>query len=153
MVNVILAVVALGIAALYWFGIAAIPTMMFGDVLGPTAYPYLLMILLTGVAGLLLIEGLRQKDWAPARANFRSFLREDGLTFVLAAGTILAFFLLFRPLGYLLSTLVFLLVSMLVLYRGPRWIPVVVTLGFSAVSYLIFVHAFGTQLPRGVLPF
>ncbi|WP_395541300.1 tripartite tricarboxylate transporter TctB family protein [Neotabrizicola sp. sgz301269] len=153
MVNVILAVVAIVIALIYWFGIAAIPSMMFGDVLGPTAYPHLLMIMLVGVAGLLLVEGLREKDWAPARANFRSFLREDGLTFALAAGAILAFFLLFRPLGYLLSTLIFLLVSMLVLYRGPRWVPVVVTLGFCAASYFIFVHAFGTQLPRGLLAF
>ncbi|WP_225028279.1 tripartite tricarboxylate transporter TctB family protein [Xinfangfangia pollutisoli] len=153
MVNVILALVALGIAALYGLGIAAIPQMMFGDVLGPTAYPRLLMILLIGVAGLLLVEGMREKSWAPARANLRAFLREDALTFVLAAGAVLAFFLLFRPLGYLLSTLLFLLVSMLVLYRGPRWIPVAVTLGFCGASYLIFVHAFGTQLPRGLLPF
>jgi len=153
MVNVILAIAALVIAAFYWFGIEAIPAMLFGDTLGPTAYPRLLMLLLIGVAGLLLAEGLRGRDWAPARARFRGFLREDGLTFALAAGSILAFFLLFRPLGYLLSTLIFLLVSMLLLYRGPRWIPVAVTLIFCAASYFIFIRAFGTQLPRGVLSF
>lgn len=153
MVNVILAIFALVVALVYGMGIAAIPEMRLGDVLGPTAYPRLLMFLLIGVAGLLLVEGLRQRDWAAGQVRLRRFLREDGMIFVLGSGMILAFFLLFEPLGYLLSTLLFLLVSMFALYRGPRWIPLAVSLGFCAASYLIFVDAFGTQLPRGLLPF
>lgn len=153
MVNIVLAVVALLIAIAYGFGIAAIPTLLISDVLGPTAYPKVLLVLLLGVSGLLLAEGLRQKNYAASIAEFRRFLKEESFAFAGSALAILAFFLLFEPLGYLLSTLIFLLFSMLVLYRGPRWIPVITAVGFCAVSYLIFVDAFGTQLPRGVLPF
>ena len=152
MINTVLAIVAVAIAAVYGFGIMQIPPMMFSNAPGPSAFPTLLMILLLGIAALLLLEGVRAADWQRSKLSFGRFLQEDGLTFAISASAILLYFLLFEPLGFLLSTLIFLLGSMLILFRGAQWIPVLVAFGFCGLSFYIFVDLFGTQLPRGILP-
>ena len=95
MVNIVLAIVALLIAIAYGFGIAAIPSMMISDVLGPTAYPKLLLGFLLCVAGLLFVEGIREKNFSSSVAQFRNFMREESFVFFISALSILAFFLLF----------------------------------------------------------
>lgn len=153
MVNIVLAVMSVALAGIYWLGIAAIPKMRISDSVGPTAYPTLLLIVLLIVAVLLLVEGLKKKDFAPALASVKNFLREEGLVFFVSAAAILGYFVLFEPLGYVLSTLLFLLGAMFLLHKGRRWVAVVVAIAFTAITQILFVNIFGTQLPAGLLSF
>ncbi|WP_338608642.1 tripartite tricarboxylate transporter TctB family protein [Pelagibacterium nitratireducens] len=153
MVNVVLAVAAVAIAAVYALGIAAIPTMMISDAVGPRAYPTLLLILLLIVSVMLVLEGWGTRDWTAGRQKVMEFIRLDSGTFLCSSLAILAYFLLFEPLGYLLSTALFLLCGMLLLHHGRRWVAIVVALGFTVATYILFAEVFGTQLPTGLLAF
>lgn len=153
MVNIVLAVTGVGIALAYGLGILAIPTMLISDTVGPRAYPILLLAGMIIVVGMLFFEGTQDKNWTESRAALQKFLKKESLTLSFSAAGILLYFLLFEPLGYLLSTAIFLLGSMLLLHPGRRWVIVAVAVGFPASTYFIFSHIFGTQLPRGLLPF
>jgi hypothetical protein len=69
----------------------------------------------------------------------------------LVAGSLIAFALVFEPLGYLLA--VFLLMSFLLRIIKPMkwWLVVVVGLLSSVLSYLIFGVLLSTPLPSGIL--
>lgn len=153
MVNVVLAFVGIGIALLYGLGIMAIPTMLISDAVGPRAYPTLLLIVLLIVVVMLVVEGVQDKTWARSYAAFRRFVRAEGISLVASALGILAYFLLFGRLGYILSTTILLLISMLLLHTGRRWVAVLVSISFPIATYFLLGEVFGTQLPHGPLPF
>lgn len=153
MVNIALAITAAALAALYALGIAVIPGMMISDAVGPRAYPTLLLIVLLVVGVMLAFEGIREKDWTSSRRAFSDFMRNEATTFIGSGISILAYFLLFEPLGYLISTALFLMISMVLLHRGRRWIAIVVAIGFTLATHVLFVDIFGTQLPAGLLSF
>ena len=76
---------------------------------GPGFFPFYLGLLLTAVALIILVQGIKQK----------SLSREIGLSkgrVIMALATIFAYSLILEPLGYLLSTffLIFLLLQMMV---------------------------------------
>jgi putative tricarboxylic transport membrane protein len=152
MVNVSLSIVSLFIVALYALGIVQIPKLLISDELGPQAFPTLLAICLVGIAIMLFVDGIKSETWPESKAEFRRFMREDFRVFVPSALAVLAYFLVFEHFGYLLSTLIFLLSFILLLYRGPKWIGIVTAIGFSVISYMIFVMFFNAPLPHGILP-
>jgi putative tricarboxylic transport membrane protein len=64
---------------------------------------------------------------------------------------LLAYMLIFVPLGYALSTFLFMLAATMYLDR-EHWIRnLVYAVIFSVVVYSIFFYVFGVQLPAGVL--
>ena len=64
---------------------------------------------------------------------------------------LLGYILIFVPLGYAISTFLFMLAATTYLDRG-HWVRnLVYAVVFSAVVYSIFVFVFGVQLPAGVL--
>lgn len=152
MVNVALSVVSLLIVGIYAFGIGQIPKLLISDELGPQAFPILLAVCLSIIAVMLFIEGIKSETWQESKSEFKRFLREDLRIVVPSAIAVLIYFLAFEHLGYFLSTLIFLLGFILLLYRGPKWIGIVTAVGFSIVSYVIFVMIFAAPLPRGILP-
>lgn len=73
-----------------------------------------------------------------------------GLTVL--AGVIYGFLL--DPIGYLISTFVFMMILMCLvntLKRMPQ--NIIIALGFSMVTYLVFATLFKVSLPRGILAF
>ncbi len=152
MLNTLLATVALLVAAIYGYGIAQLPAIAISDPLGPRAFPILLAVALVFTAGLLLAEGRKNRDWQGGIKTLASSLRTDAKIVVPAALWLALYFIAFEPLGYLLSTAIFLLGMMTAVHNGRHSTSIIVALGFAIVSYALFAGVFAAPLPRGILP-
>jgi putative tricarboxylic transport membrane protein len=152
MTSAILGAATLFVAAVYGLGILQIPARVFGDPLGPRVFPLLLLGSLILVAVLLFVEAAKSEAWKGRAAAFVVFARTDLRVVAAAAASLLLFYVAFQPVGYFLSSAVFLTGMMLFFYKGRRWISIVTALSFSLVSYLLFARLFEVPLPTGLSP-
>lgn len=142
------------LAAVYFYATTQIPTLEIGDPLGPKAFPRLLGIGLLITAALLFMEMWRARKNGPVKAATRQAGDRHHLLIVVAVIVWTAiYFAVFVPLGYVLSTTVYLLVMTFYFHRG-KWVANVLTsVLYGVLSYLMFTKALGVTLPAGVLPF
>lgn len=142
------------LAAVYFYATAQIPTLEIGDPLGPKAFPRLLGIVLLITAGMLLVEMLRSKRNRAAQVEVPK-QEGEGHVGVVVAATVWTFcyFLVFEWLGYVIASILYLVPLMAFFNRG-KWITNVLSaVLFSVLSYVLFTHALGVTLARGILPF
>ncbi len=149
LIDRLIAAAALLLAAVYLYATSKIPTLEIGDPLGPKAFPVLLGIALILGAILLFIETLRKSPVEAERAQ-----PESRKHWWLIGGVVVwtaLYFALFDRVGYLVTTVVYLLPLMAVFNPG-RWVANVLTSVLWAVgSYALFVKVLGVSLPAGVL--
>lgn len=127
-----------------------------GDPLGPKVFPSLTGII-TVVLGMALLirEKLtepekRQKIVLKITKDFKALVYRIGLSSVF--GIIYGFIL--DPLGYLISTFIFMLLLMFIVNKFQRLLESLsVALGFSVVTYVSFGILLKLSLPRGILYF
>lgn len=137
----LLGIAALGLAAfMLWQGYGMVPAFSY-EPLGPRAFPMLLGGLI-GVCGLVLVfKGLYRAPATPLATNLRILLL---FVFILAYG------LLFQPLGFIVATA---LVVMAVGYLfGGRPLPLVISAVLISVGlYFLFDKLMDVVLPVGIL--
>lgn len=154
MVDRIIFVCTVLLAAVYLWGTSKIPTLALGDPLGPKAFPQMLGVGLFIAAAMLLAEIIRAgrnktagEAAAPSRLD-----RHHGVVLAVVAVTA-AYIFAFERLGYMLATAIYLLVLTYWFNRG-RWLMNVLTsVLFAAISYLVFTKLLDVNLARGILPF
>ena len=144
------------LAGVYFWATRQIPTLEIGDPLGPKAFPHLLTVGLLLSAAMLLTEMIKakkepeqNKPAAPADAAEKS-------TYKVVAGVVVAtgvYFALFEPLGYAISTSLFLLVMTYYFNKAKTLRNVLTSVLYSFISYYVFTAWLGVNLPRGLLPF
>jgi putative tricarboxylic transport membrane protein len=142
-------------AVAYLVAAFAIPESSFENTpVGPKAVPIAIGVAL-GVASLALairgfLKGRSARDAAPG-APGEDAPPQDLRKLGVVALILLAYILIFVPLGYAISTFLFMLAATMYLDR-ERWVRnVIYAVVFSAVVYSIFVYVFGVQLPAGIL--
>jgi putative tricarboxylic transport membrane protein len=155
MADRIIFVSILVLAGIYFWATSQIPTLEIGDPLGPKAFPRLLGVGLLIAAAMLLAEMLKESK---ARKSEPAAAEEpqDTSTYKIVAGVVVVtaiFFALFEPLGYAISTSLFLLVMTWYFNKGKRWTNILTSLIYGFASYYIFTSLLGVNLPRGILPF
>ena len=141
------------VAAVYLYATTLIPSLEIGDPLGPKAFPRLLGIFLLVAAGLLFLE-----MWKDRKANVPSPAggeqgpwRQVGMIAVITVWTGI-YYAAFEPLGYVVSTAIYLLALMAWFNRG-KWVANVLTaILFAGLSCWMFV-ALDVNLPKGILPY
>ena len=159
MADRIILVCILVLAAVYFWATSQIPTLEIGDPLGPKAFPRLLGGGLLITAVMLLGEILR--DRKAAQHNDRvpavsSSIMDGSNTGVLVTAVIVTsvFFLLFEPVGYVITTTLYLMVMTYMFHKKGRWLVNTLTSVIYGVgSYFAFTQLLGVNLPRGILPF
>ncbi len=123
-------------------------------VVGPKAVPLAIGVALV-VASLALairgfFKGSSERDAVPG-APGEDAPPQDLRKLAVVALLLLAYILIFVPLGYAISTFLFMLAATTYLDR-EHWIRnLVYAVVFSVVVYSIFVYVFGVQLPAGIL--
>jgi putative tricarboxylic transport membrane protein len=142
-------------AVAYLVAAFAIPESSFENTpVGPKAVPIAIGVAL-GVASLALairgfLKGRSARDAAPG-APGEDAPPQDLRKLGVVALILLAYILIFVPLGYAISTFLFMLAATMYLDR-ERWVRnLIYAVVFSAVVYSIFVYVFGVQLPAGIL--
>jgi putative tricarboxylic transport membrane protein len=142
-----LLLIVLGVT-LYWHSGGMTTELSSGNV-GPEVLPRLLALILVIAASFNLTIALRVKA-AKARAvgddpgnEYRKFL--------LLVGLLVAYSLLLEPLGYVISTFLFLLGSFQTMQRGQVVKSAMIAAAFSGGVYLLYVKVALGSLPP--LPF
>lgn len=142
------------LAALYLYATEQFPGLQVSDPLGPKAFPRLLGAGLLLAAVALLVETFTSRR---AAARVAPALKEvDRSTYWLVAAVVVwmgLYVAAFEPLGYALSTTLF-LAALMSYFRPRKWAGNLLTaVLYSFASYWMFSRLLAVSLPRGVLPF
>jgi putative tricarboxylic transport membrane protein len=135
----------------YLFAANLLPALHTGDPVGPKTFPYLIGIatLVCGVViGTRAILGHSHGDWSDDE--------NDAPTRMLAVGGVyiwtLLYFLVFEPLGFLLSCTMFMLGLCFFFNRGHPIANLIVSFAIPFFTYALFT-LLGITLPSGVIPY
>jgi putative tricarboxylic transport membrane protein len=143
------------LSIVYSYATSQIPSHVIGDPLGAKVFPYLLSIALIAAALLLLFETYRTKRQEASKTDEESRKEKRHLAVVgaVVSWTIL-FVVLLEPLGFLLSTSLYLVVFMTCLNSKQKLLRnIVVSAVFSAAFYMLLVKGLGVTLAKGILHF
>ncbi len=138
-----LLLMVLGVA-LFWHS-DTMTTELTGGNVGPEIMPRLLAVALFITATLNLVVSLRAR---PVRAPSES--SEGGQEigkFLVLVGLLVAYALLLEPLGYVISTFLFLLLAIQTMERGQLLKATVISAVFSGGVYLLYVKVALGSLP------
>lgn len=146
--------VILGIV--YSIGALSLRGPSMGDPLGPKVFPLIIGIIAICLGGLLLLreiripkEGRQKISWQLS-AEGKKILKLIILTSVFG----IIYGLFFDSLGYLISTTIFMIFVMFLVNKSSRWVQnIIVSLGFSVITYVGFATLLHLSLPRGILNF
>ncbi|MDP1674892.1 MAG: tripartite tricarboxylate transporter TctB family protein [Burkholderiales bacterium] len=155
MTDRIIFVCALLLAGVYFWGTAQIPSLELGDPLGPKAFPRMLGVGLLIAAAMLLAEILNNRKKAVTDGDDSGGFKwepHDWVVLGVVAWTAL-YIVLFEPLGYMLATLIYLLVLTGYFNRGRHLMNSLSCVLFVAISYFAFTKLLGVNLARGIIPF
>lgn len=137
-----------------------LPRAVIGKPMDPVIFPLILGIGMTLCGILLLLEKGKQKEGAPkvkeakeAKKFTLKGMTQDTKLIIFTCATGILYGLLFEPLGYVLSTIIFMGSLLFAVNDGiKKWkTNVLVAVGFSLCIYVLFYHFLGIPLP--MMPF
>lgn len=149
MKNIIVGIFALLFSAFVFIESAGIETQMRND-MGSGFFPRVIAIVIAVVAVIQLAMALREKD-APAKAG-KSDVKGGLMTILL----VLMYVVAYRPLGFIIATVCYLYLQILVLTPQDRLnLPFLCVFSFAVplFIYTLFVYAINTPLPKGLFGF
>jgi len=152
-----LAVAAVIGGLVYLYADSKLALVKIGDPLGPRIFPAIIGVGII-LSGLLLMVEIRKRQRAGAQraeAEAAAHPREQqrpGILIGMLVWTVL-YYLAFEPVGYIVSTVIFLLGLLAVFNRGRHLTNLAVALGFTAVAYTIFDRLLAVPMPEGILSF
>ena len=153
MVDRVILVCTIVVAAVYFYATTLIPSLEIGDPLGPKAFPRLIGVALLIAAAMLALEMWKERGQAAAKgAGGAPF--DPAVLKVLAVVAIWIgiYYAALEGLGYIVASSAFLFPLMAWFNRGKWLANALSAVVFAAMTYWLFV-ALEVRLPRGVLPF
>lgn len=154
--NTITGLFAVVVGLIYLVLALRLPHLNLGDPLGPKVFPLLIGIATVVLGGVLLVKDIlsspekREIVVMKMTQDVRTLIFRIGLTSV--SGILYGFLL--DPLGYLLSTFIFMLLIMYVVNKFERLLEnIIVSVGFSLATYVGFGILLKLSLPRGIFYF
>ncbi len=145
--------VSLVLGVIYFVATKNLPESAVADPIGPRAFPFIISagMVIVGLILALKRDALTEKN----RAVIFNLSTEKGLMLDIAytcvAGII--FGLILEPVGYLISSFLF-MTAMMFITNGRRIVyNVSVGLAFALITYGLFFGLLDVSLPRGILTF
>lgn len=117
---------------------------------GPGVFPFAISVLLCVSGALWFIRGKKKEttEWVGLEDFVRRFIRPLKIVGITAV-----FILALHPLGYLLTSTLFIFILFLWVSRYRLSVAVVLAVVFGAGSWLFFEKLLATPLPKGFLSF
>ena len=114
------------------------------------ALPKGLGYLLLSLSVILFFQNRPEKDEEKQKRNIK---KDDLIILIVTLLSLLLYVFLLEPLGFVISTIVFLAFTIR-LYGYKKWITnLVVSIGFSLFLYFSFNYILKVYLPQGIMPF
>ncbi|MEM5317759.1 tripartite tricarboxylate transporter TctB family protein [Paraburkholderia sp. JHI869] len=154
-----LAVCVIALAAGYLVLNMQLPEVRLSDPLGPKAFPALVGVGLIASALLLLLETRSKRKTRPntearkAAAHVEPAPRIQPIVLLGMIVWAIIYYTCFEPVGYLISTSVFLLGLLSYFNRKRHLMNVIVAFGVALAFDLVFSKLLGVPMPTGLLPF
>ncbi len=145
-----LILVVLGVA-LYWHSDTMTTELTSGNI-GPDVLPRVLAVALIFTAGLNLLTVVRKQPANTKGTDEQDDSARSAYTkFLILVGLLVTYTLLLEPLGYVISTFLFLLAAIQTMERGQLLKSALIAAAFSGGVYLLYVKVALGSLPP--LPF
>jgi putative tricarboxylic transport membrane protein len=136
-------------AVVYLNADSKLPQLEVGDPMGPQVFPALIGIGLLGSALLLMAETWRKHRHVGAEQPDSANRNHQLILIGMVLWTAL-YYAAFEPLGYLLSTLIYMFVLLAGFNRGRWWLNAACAVGFTLAAYAVFTRFLQVALPPGV---
>lgn len=153
-----LAVCVFAVAAVYLVLDMQLPEVRLSDPLGPKAFPALVGVGLIASALLLLLETRGKRKARPnaearkAAAHVESAPRVQPTVLIGMVVWAVIYYTCFEPVGYLISTSVFMFGLLCYFNRKRHLINICVAVGVALLFDLLFSKLLGVPMPTGLLP-
>jgi putative tricarboxylic transport membrane protein len=147
--DAIVAVIFLSFSICYALAAKRLPKAHLEEVIEANVYPLVLAVLLAALSLLLFFRSLRGREldntgWLPSKEIIRQIL------FLFSA--LIVYIVLFRTLGYLVATILFMAGTLKFIDRRRTAFSVVfLSLLVSGICYALFVVIFRIPVPSGIL--
>ena len=161
MADLVLSVFVIAGALIYLRAALSLERLQVGDALGPQVFPAIVALCMLGSGFLLAWETWRKRknpDGAappepkPGDTTSRAATndRPNLVLLVMAAWTAL-YYAAFEPVGYIVSTMVYLSALLSYFHRVNPLINLAYAAAFTAVAYVLFADFLQVVLPSGIL--
>jgi putative tricarboxylic transport membrane protein len=161
MADLVLSVFVIAGSLIYLRAATSLERLQVGDALGPQVFPAIVALCMLG-SGLLLAWETWRKQMHPegsappapepggGTAHAAAGHRPNLVLVAMAAWTAL-YYAAFEPVGYILSTLIYLSALLLYFHRVNPLINLIYAAAFTAVAYVLFTDFLQVVLPSGIL--
>ena len=160
MADFVLSVFVVTGALIYLRAALSLERLQVGDALGPQVFPVIVALCMLGSGFLLAWETWRKQknpdSAAPeqtrgdATARAATSHRPNLVLLAMAAWTAL-YYAAFEPVGYIVSTMVYLCALLFYFHRVNPLINLAYAAAFTAVAYVLFADFLQVVLPSGIL--
>lgn len=152
-INLVSSIITIAVGLTYMIMAFNFPDATIGRPLEPKIFPIMLGIVLTILGLALLIEELiknsKNKDTNEEKETIKLSFGNNGKKIAITVVNAIVYAILFNILGYILSTIIFLEVELLIFGGLKSWkVSTIVSVLFSVIAFLIFNTFLGLYLPK-----
>lgn len=150
-VNLVSSIITIAVGLTYMIMAFNFPDATVGRPLEPKIFPIILGIALTILGLALLIEELikNSKNKDTNKETIKLSFGNNGKKIAITVVNAIIYALLFNILGYILSTIIFLEIELMIFGGLKSWkVSTIVSVLFSIIAFLIFNTFLGLYLPK-----
>ena len=150
-INLVTSIITIAVGLTYMIMAFNFPDATIGRPMEPKIFPIMLGIVLTILGLALLIEELikNSKNKDANKETIKLSFGNNGKKIAITVINAIIYALLFNILGYILSTIIFLEVELLIFGGLKSWkVSTIVSVLFSVIAFLIFNTLLGLYLPK-----
>ena len=148
-INLVSSIITIAVGLTYMIMALNFPNATVGRPLEPKIFPVILGIAMTILGFALLIQELMKNSKNKEKETIKLSFGNNGKKIAITVINAIAYALLFNILGYVLSTIIFLEVELLIFGGLKSWkISTIVSVIFSIIAFLIFNILLGLYLPK-----
>lgn len=148
-INLVSSIITIAVGLTYMIMALNFPNATVGRPLEPKIFPVILGIAMTILGFALLIDELIKNSKSKDKETIKLSFGNSGKKIAITVINAIAYALLFNILGYVLSTIIFLEVELLIFGGLKSWkISTIVSVIFSIIAFLIFNTLLGLYLPK-----
>lgn len=148
-INLVSSIITIAVGLTYMVMALNFPNATVGRPLEPKIFPVILGIAMTILGFALLIDELIKNSKSKDKETIKLSFGNNGKKIAITVINAIAYALLFNILGYVLSTIIFLEVELLIFGGLKSWkISTIVSVIFSIIAFLIFNTLLGLYLPK-----
>ena len=148
-INLVSSIITIAVGLTYMIMAFNFPDATVGRPMEPKIFPIMLGIALTILGLALLIQELMKNSKNKEKETIKLSFGNNGKKIAITVVNAIVYAILFNILGYVLSTIIFLEVELLIFGGLKSWkVSTIVSVLFSVIAFIIFNTFLGLYLPK-----